>query len=816
MLKSLQIVFFAALLALNGFGQTASHTERQTIVLRKGWKFAKGDFPEAPSRAFDDSAWQSVRLPHDWAIAGPFDPQASGETGKLPWKGEGWYRYAFAPDPSWRDKRIFLLFDGVMAFPEIWVNGRRAGKWDYGYNSFYIDITEFLDFQSPNNLVAVHADTRRHESRWYPGAGIYRKVSLIVTGAVHVDVWGAQIATPEITPDAAKVNIRTTVRNAGPLEHPVTLENVILDASGRALAADTAACPLKAGENHVFDQQLTLPRPVLWDIDHPALYTMKTTVKSAGRVSDVYFTTFGVRTMHFTADDGFWLNGRRVQLKGVNLHHDFGALGAAFNVRAAERQLEIMRAMGCNAIRTSHNAPAPELLDLCDRMGFLVVDEIFDKWDARADLLPGIEFEAFAARQVGNFLRRDRNHPCIFLWSAGNEIGDVQGNVNGGFARLETMIAQFRRFDPTRPVTLVCDNRDAAALRHMDYYDVVSFNYGRRYALARQLAPHKAVIITESASTVSTRGFYELPLPAKKTDFTDALQVSSYDLNAPWWAEVPEDDFAWQEADRFVAGEFVWTGFDYLGEPTPYGDNVVQEGRFKAEVTPRSSYFGIVDLAGMLKDRYFLYKSYWNSTETTVHLLPHWNWPGQEGKNIPVFVYTNGDCAELFLNGRSLGRRCKQPGAANTAERYRLMWPDVPYAPGTLRAAAYQNGQFLGETSVKTAGSPAQIRLTPDRTTLRADGDDLAFVLVEVLDRDGNLCPLADNLIQFSLSGPGEIAGLDNGDPLSLASFQAKQGKAFFGKTMLIVRTKEGLKGTIELTAAGKGLKQTGALIKAD
>lgn len=816
MKKYFLVVFLLAVWSAASSAQTGSAAHRQTIVLTKGWKFAKGDHPGAQNPAFDDSAWPSVRLPHDWAIAGPFDASASGETGKLPWKGQGWYRYAFAPDPSWRDKRIYLLFDGVMAFPEIWVNGRLAGKWDYGYNSFYLDITDLLDFQSPNNLVAVHADTRRHESRWYPGAGIYRKVSLIVAGAVHVDIWGTQITTPEITPEAASVNVRTRVRNDGRQDKNVVVENHILDAAGAVLAADTVGCPIKAGENHPFEQSLRLPNPVLWDLDRPALYTMKTVVKTDGLVSDVYFTTFGVRTIRFTADDGFWLNGRRVQLKGVNLHHDLGALGGAFNYRAQERQLEIMRDMGCNAIRSSHNAPAPELLDLCDRMGLLFIDELFDKWDARADILPETDFEEFAARNVRNFVLRDRNHPCIFLWSAGNEIGDVQGNVNGSFARLETMIAEFRRHDPTRPVTLVCDNRDAAALRHMDYYDVISYNYGRRYALARQLSPQKSVIITESSSTVSTRGFYELPLPAKKTDFTDALQVSSYDLNAPWWAEVPEDDFQWQQDDPFVAGEFVWTGFDYLGEPTPYGDNVVQEGRFKQEVTPRSSYFGIVDLAGMLKDRYYLYKSVWKPEDTTVHLLPHWNWAGREGRLVPVFVYTNGDCAELFLNGRSLGRRCKDPHAENPVDRYRLRWLDVPFAPGTLRTIAYRNGQPLGEASVKTAGPPARIRLTPDRATLRADGDDLAYVLVEVLDRDGNLCPLADNEIQFTVAGPGEIAGLDNGNPLSLAAFQADRGKVFFGKTMLIVRAREGGRGTIEVLAKGRGLKEAKAVLELD
>ncbi|MCK6693663.1 MAG: glycoside hydrolase family 2 protein [Thermoanaerobaculia bacterium] len=637
-----------ALLLIAFSCQPAFSQTRQTIDFNKNWKFAKGNPPTASAPWFDDAGWQTVRLPHDWAIAGPFDPTLSGETGKLPWKGEGWYRKSFRAEASWAGKRVYAVFDGVMAFPRVYVNGKLAGGWDYGYNSFYLDITALL-LPGSDNLMAVYADTRQHDSRWYPGAGIYRKVQLIVTGPVHTAVWGTQITTPEVS------------------------------------------------EQQAFEQFMVLPNPRLWSPEQPALYSVKTVLRKNGVICDEYSSSFGVRTIRFNADNGFLLNGKRVQLKGVNLHHDFGALGAAFNTRAMERQLEIMQSMGCNAIRTSHNVPAPELLDLCDRMGLLVINELFDKYDAKADVLPFTDFNEFAERQTRNFVERDRNHPCIFLWSAGNEIGDVQGNVNGGFAKLQAVVAAFRKYDPTRPVTLVCDNKDAAAMRHFDYYDVVSYNYGRRYALARQLAPQKAVIITESASTVSTRGFYELPLPAKKTDFTHSFQISSYDLNAPWWAEVPEDDFRWQQEDPFVAGEFVWTGFDYLGEPTPYGDWSIQESGFKKEDLPRSSYFGIVDLAGIPKDRYYLYKSVWKPEETTVHILPHWNWAGQDGKPFPVFVYTNGDCAELFLNGKSLGKRCKEPQSENSVARYRLMWMEVPYTPGTLRAVADQNNKIIGE-----------------------------------------------------------------------------------------------------------------------
>ncbi len=720
------------LLALNLHGQAPL---RQTVTLADNWKFTKGNPGGAAAPGFDDSAWQTVRVPHDWAIAGPFNPAGSAETGKLPWQGEGWYRHTFRADAAWAGKRVYALFDGVLAFPKVYLNGRLAGGWDYGYNSFFLDLTPLLR-PGADNVLAVYADTRQHDSRWYPGAGIYRKVQLIVADPVHVGIWGTQITTPEIRPGQATVQVRTTVHNESDRTETVTVQQNILSASGETLASDSIGCPVKPGEAHTYEQRLRLLSPRFWSPENPALYTLKTVLRKGGVVCDEYLSTFGVRTIEFTADNGMLLNGKRLQIKGVNQHHDFGALGAAFNYRAQERQLELLRGMGCNAIRTSHNAPAPELLDLCDRMGFLVLDELFDKYDGKADYLPGADFAAFAERQVRNFVQRDRNHPCIFLWSAGNEIGDVQGNVNGGFAKLLAVVEAFRKYDPSRAVTLVCDQRDNAALRHFDYYDVVSYNYGRRYDLARRLAPQKAVIITESASTVSTRGFYELPLPAKKTDFTDAVQISSYDLNAPWWAEVPEDDFRWQQEDPFVAGEFVWTGFDYLGEPTPYGDYAIAERGMKREDLARSSYFGIFDLAGLPKDRYYLYKSVWKPDETTVHILPHWNWPERTGKPVPVFVYTNGDCAELFLNGKSLGKQCKKPDSDTSIERYRLMWNAVPYAPGTLRAVAFRDGKRIGEAEVKTAGAPASIRLTPDRNTLRADGEDLCFVTVELLDRD--------------------------------------------------------------------------------
>ncbi|MBK6930362.1 MAG: hypothetical protein IPH12_05645 [Saprospirales bacterium] len=387
---------------------------RLSIPLAENWKFTKGNPGSAAAPGFDDSAWQTVRVPHDWAIAGPFNPAGSAETGKLPWQGEGWYRCRFRAGDGWAGKRVYALFDGVMAFPKVYLNGRLAGSWDYGYNSFFIDLTPLLH-PGADNVLAVYADTRQHDSRWYPGAGIYRKVQLIVADPVHVGVWGTQITTPEITPRHAAVQLRTTVHNEGDRTESVSVQQYILAAcSGEILAADSAGCPVKPGETHTYEQRLRLPEPRLWSPETPALYTLKTVLRKGGVACDEYESTFGVRTVEFTANDGMLLNGQRVQLRGVNLHHDLGALGAAFNRRAQERQLELLRGMGCNAIRTSHNAPAPELLDLCDRMGFLVLDELFDKYDGKADYLPGADFTAFADRQVRHFVQRDRNHPCIF------------------------------------------------------------------------------------------------------------------------------------------------------------------------------------------------------------------------------------------------------------------------------------------------------------------------------------------------------------------------------------------------------------------
>jgi len=779
----------------------------EILTLTSGWKFYPGPNENAASINCNEADWQSVTIPHDWAIAGPFDPNGDGSTAKLPWKGEGWYRYTWSMPTSMQGKRIILLFDGVMAFPQVYVNEKLAGKWDYGYNSFYIDITDHIT-SAGKNSIAVHADTRDHDSRWYPGAGIYRKVQLIAVNPIHVNVWGTQVSTPILKPNYTKIDVITSVFNQSSSAEDIEVDQTIFSPNGNKIATTNSKGNISSGSNRDFESTITLTNPDRWDVDHGALYSLKTIVRKGSVILDETNTSFGIRSIRFTPDDGFYLNDRRVQLKGVCMHADQGPLGAAFYPRAMERQLQLLKSMGCNAIRTSHNCPAPELLELCDKMGILVIDEIFDKYDRKADIVDTTDFEAFAHRNVKNFVLRDRNHPCIFLWSVGNEIGDVQWNKDGGFNKLRTMVNEVRHYDMSRPVTLVCDSRNSASLRHFDFYDVHSWNYGRRYDLARQLEPNKAVIISESASTVSTRGFYEWPLPDKKTDFTKSLQVSSYDLNAPDWAEIPDDDFMWQQEESYVAGEFVWTGFDYLGEPTPYENSKVKKLGMTDKAASVSSYFGILDLVGLPKDRYYLYKSYWNQKDTTIHILPHWNWPGMEGKTIPVFVYTSGDCAELFLNGKSLGTLCKIPDAQKSTERFRLMWNDVSYAPGELKVVAYKEGVKIGEEKMFTTGKPAAIRLTPDRSTIHADALDLSYVTIEVVDENGNVCPTADNDIQIQVSGTGTLAGVGNGNPQSMESFQNNHIKAFYGKAVLILRSGN-QKGNIQLKATSPSLKES-------
>ena len=790
----------------------AEASPRRVENFNREWKFAKGAIPGAAAAGFDDSAWQAVRLPHDWAISGPYEPQGDASTGKLPWRGEGWYRKSFTLPAADAGKRVYLDFDGVMAMPAVYMNGRQAGGWDYGYMSFRVDATEYVK-PGAANVVAVHVDTRTHNSRWYPGAGIYRKVQLVVNEPVHLAQWGTYVTTPTVTAAEATVRVETTVENHSAAAIEPVVEITLLDPEkGREIAKAGLSFSVPANGSQPGVAEIKFGNPQLWDVETPRLYTAVTRVLVAGKLVDETATPFGIRTIAFTADDGFHLNGKRVQLHGVCLHADLGPLGMAFNTRAMARELQIMRDMGVNAIRTSHNPPAPELLDLCDRMGLVVWDEAFDKWDGTATLPKGVSVTDHGKKQYTNFVRRDRNHPCVVIWSVGNEIWDLEGlKYPDAPGLLKTMVSYVKALDPTRPVGLAQCVPQSANSQLPAALDVAGWNYGRRYSISREKWPKLPIIYSESASAYSTRGYYDdFSMPAKKDAYPSSVRISSYDHNSAWYSDPADVEFALMEKDRFVAGEFVWTGFDYIGEPVPFVDGEWKrsgKGPLAKPEESRISSFGIVDLVGIPKDRYFLYQSHWAPEKQTVHILPHWNWPERLGKPTPVYVYTAADSAELFLNGKSLGKRTKNPHAPEVRDRYALRWLDVPYEPGELTAYAYQNGDKIGEASVRTAGAPAKLRLIPDRRSLKADGDDLSYLEVRVVDKDSNLCPLAMNDVKFHLDGPACIAGVGNGDHHFPAEFVTDHVTLFYGKAMLIVRATESNGGTIRVTASSAGLE---------
>ncbi|MDF1575386.1 MAG: glycoside hydrolase family 2 TIM barrel-domain containing protein [Bacteroidales bacterium] len=798
------------------------------------WRFAKGDQQAAIAADFDDTDWEVVDLPHDWAISGPFGPlKSSGNTGKLPWQGEGWYRKSFELPAEAEGKRLQFLFDGVMASPEIYLNGQKVGSWIYGYNSFWIDATEAARFGESNVLV-VHADTREHGSRWYPGAGIYRKVGMRLVEPMHIPVWGICVTTPEVSEERALIRTLVELENSSPSEEKLKLELSILDPAGVTVSHVEKVMKLTPGAGVRAEFDFSLDNPAIWDTEHPELYTCVAELLRAGKRVQRVSETFGIRTFQWTADDGFHLNGRRVQLYGVNLHHDHGPLGAAFFPRAMERQLEIMKNMGVNALRTSHNACAPEVLELCDQMGIIVFNELFDKYGPTAgvDCSTAEYVDKYAEREVRNFVLRDRNHPSVFLWSIGNEIPDLLSDSDGLAAQhVAGMVRYFEAYDTTRPITMGCHIPSASGEgKHiLDALETSGWNYGRRYVSTRKAYPEMPLIYSESASAFGTRGAYKLPVPESKTDFTDDGEMTAYMLTSARWSDIPEIEFEYMRIDTFIAGEFVWTGFDYLGEPTPVMnlDAPWAAGGFlptKEGYEARSSYFGIVDLAGLPKDSYYNYRSLWNKKEHTVFLSPHWNWLGQEGQAIPVILYTDGDEAELFLNGESLGRRKKLDPTAVRSSReaarnfdysvdaddpdfpyfeivdaYRLRWMEVPYEPGELKAVAYKDGEKIGESMVETAGEPFELRLTPDRTRLEADGMDLCYVTVEMVDAKGRVTPLAMDLLEFSVEGAARLMGVANGNQMGHDVFTDKTHPLFYGKAVAVLRSIPGQSGEATL-----------------
>jgi beta-galactosidase len=791
----------------------AQRPARTTELFDKGWKFHLGDPPGAREPAFDDAAWRSLDLPHDWSIEGPFskDHPAGYGGGALP-GGLGWYRKTFTLPASARGKRIYIDFDGVYRNSDVWVNGRHLGRRPNGYISFRYDLTPHLRFGDTSNVMAVRVDnSQQPNSRWYSGSGIYRHVWLVTTGPVHVDHWGTYLTTPRVTDRAATVVIKAKIANRGHTAGPVTVRTRIHDAAFRVVRSVTSTLRPGPGAVEETTHTLRLDRPSLWSVRRPYLYRAITQVIQAGLVVDEYATPFGVRTFRFDPDRGFFLNGRPLRLYGVNQHHDLGALGAAVNTRAMERQLEILKAMGCNAIRTSHNPPAPELLDLCDRLGFVVIDEAFDMWKrpkTRFDY--HLDWDEWHARDLADQVLRDRNHPSVVAWSVGNEVPEQwdltspskpdQAPDTSGAVILRELKAIVRALDTTRPVTAGTDQiHPGNVLLRSGALDLIGYNYRHHlWKDAPTLWGRKPFIGSETASAFETRGFYEMPSDRIRRypenfgrpgeDYTRYRQAdylaSSYDNYSAGWGSTHEESLKEFNRLPFMAGTFVWTGFDYLGEPTPF------------EWPARSSYFGIVDLAGFPKDAYYLYQSLWTQ-KPVLHLLPHWNWT--PGDTVDVWAYySQADEVELFHNGRSLGTRRK------TGDDLHAMWRTV-FQPGSIRAVSRRNGKVILTQEVKTAGQPARMVLSADRARIRADGRDLSFVTVKIVDAQGTLVPDAQNLVQFEVNGPGTLAAVDNGSPISHEPFQAPQRKAFAGQCLAILRAGE-KPGTLRLTARAEGL----------
>jgi beta-galactosidase len=775
---------------------------------------------------YDDSAWRKLDLPHDWGIEGPFKQEYPGDTGKLPWWGVGWYRKHFNIPAKDQGNKFVLEMDGAMSYATVWLNGKFVGGWPYGYSSFQLDLSPYIKYGG-DNVLAIRLDNPKQSSRWYPGGGIYRNVWLTRTAPIHVAQWGTYITTPEVSKNSATVDIKVNIANQSAADAKVHVVTLIYRLSDRwqkvgnavAVTAVPAEVSVAAGNSASCEFKLDVKNPILWDLKNPQLYAAVTTITQNAETMDVYETVFGIRTMKFDADKGFFLNGEPVELYGVCNHHDLGALGTAINTRALQRQIELLKEMGCNAIRTSHNPPAPELLDLCDRMGMVVMDEAFDTWSRtknRNDY--GRLYADWHEKDLRALVRRDRNHPCVFVWSTGNEIGE-QDLKKDGDKISEHLRDIVHEEDPSRLVTANCNFPQAGFNGFQKTLDVFGFSYKPHlYARFYKESPTIPQVGSETASCISSRGEYFFPVSNNKDHGKADFQMSSYDLYAPPWATIPDTEFKGQDENPCNAGEFVWTGFDYIGEPTPYNHDVTNLLNFsdpkekekmadalkelgKIEVPSRSSYFGIIDLAGFKKDRFYIYQARWRPDLPMVHILPHWNWPERVGEVTPVHIYTSGDEAELFLNGKSLGKKKKGP------YEYRLRWDDVKYEPGELKAVAYKDGKPWAEAVTKTTGPAAKLTLQPDRNELAADGSDLSFVTVAVADKDGLMVPRSKNRIKFAIEGPGEIVAVDNGDATCHESFQSKEYNAFNGLCLVIVRTKAGQSGPITLKAQSDGLE---------
>lgn len=797
---------FSILVCATGilFSCSQSNTnKRSTEEFNSEWKFALGDYPDASGPGFDDGPWRTLDLPHDWSIEGSFDPNNPAGTGggALP-GGIGWYRKTFEIHAADSTKKIFIHFDGVYRNAEVWINGQYLGKRPYGYSSFQYELTPWLNFGGKNILAVKVDNSKQPNSRWYSGSGIYRNVWLIKTGKVHVDHWGTYITTPQITKESAHIVIRTKVKNASTVEQTVALHTLIFNPEGKKISTLKTKTTIPAGSVSEVTQETTIPSPHLWSVNHPVLYKALTQVQVEDQVTDDYETPFGIRYFAFDREKGFFLNGEPMKILGVCNHHDLGCLGAAINTRALERQLEILKAMGANAIRTSHNPPAPELLNLCDRMGFLVMDEAFDMWKINKTPFDyGLDFDQWHEADLRDMILRDRNHPSVIIWSIGNEIPE-QWDTSG--LRIAPKLAEIvKSLDPTRPITSACNNPNPKNyIIRSNVLDLIGYNYHIEYFPSfLDSFQRGAFIASETTSALATRGSYDMPSDSVRiwpTDWRNPdmsvmnkdFTCSAYDNCRVPWGSTHEATWKVIKKYDFLSGLFIWTGFDYLGEPTPY------------PWPARSSYFGIVDLAGFPKDAYYMYQSEWTNTPV-LHVFPHWNW--KEGQTIDVWAYTNAEEVELFLNGKSLGTKRKQ------GDDLHLMWR-VTFEPGTIKAIARTGGKEVLTKEIHTAGKPARILLEPDRTALKADGKDLSFVKVSILDDQGNLVPYAENLVKFEVTGTGKLRATDNGNPVSMESFLASERKAFHGLCLAVIQASDKA-GKISLKAVSEGLQEASVTI---
>jgi beta-galactosidase len=824
--------------SISGFAQSRQTPNSKTIkrmgadhvqLFDDNWLFSRVGLqadgstlaePEGLEKAeANDATWEKLNLPHDWAIKGPFRIDLAGETGKLPYRGIGWYRKYFTIPAEDAGKQIFLDFDGAMANAKIWLNGHYIGTWPYGYNSFRMDLTPFLEF-GKKNIVAVRLDTEHWESRWYSGAGIYRHVWMVKTNPVHVGLWGTYITTPEISDKSASVKMNVTVDNQGKLPVDATIQTAVfeLDKNNKpgvkVATFDKSVVKIDAGTNNTSSFQTTIANPKRWDIISPNRYVAQTTISVNGKITDTYNTPFGIRTLEFTARNGFLLNGRRVEIQGTCNHHDLGALGAAINTSALRRELTILKEMGCNSLRTSHNPPAPELLELADQIGFLVWDEAFDCWKhGKREWDYNKLYEEWHEKDLQAFVHRDRNHPSVFIWSIGNEVMD-QRNVE----MTKHLADIVRTEDPTRPISNGYNDpdggREVGAVVALDIMGVNYFFGQQPKWDADPRYMNKPTIGSETSSCVTSRGEYFFDGDYKN------WQISSYDYAKPGWGCSPDEQFRTNAKYPHLLGEYVWTGFDYLGEPTPYNSDETNLLNFRNDPTKRaelekklveirknnppsrSSYFGIVDLAGFPKDRFYNYQAHWRPDFPMAHILPHWNWQERIGQITPVHVYTSGTEAELFVNGKSMGRKVKKSGVD-----FRLVWDSIKYEPGTVKVIAYKDGKQWATDEVKTTGEASKLNLTANWNAITSDGVDLAFVTVKVQDKEGLTVPRSHPKIKFEIEGPGEIVATDNGDATSFVPFQSHEREAFNGLALVIVKAKKGAKGAFNVKAISDGLE---------